>query len=598
MEPKSRMAEQAAIDEQSREAYRARYSAPGESLRLAEAAAARAEGIGYTRGLGYALRTMGAAHCMMSDLNRAESDLRRAQEIFTDLNDELGLAHVLLWLGNLDSRRISFAAALEKHLFARERFHALGDREGEISVLHMIGVGYRHLQDFGKAVESHLESKRMAEEIADGQHLAMSLINLAIVYGEEGEHSRSLDLFRAALEIASAMGDSTTAHTALANIGTTLRRLGKLEEALEHSTKSLAAVRQQGLRRLEIDGLMEIGEIHHARGDHEAALQAMQAAVRLSEAVGERTWAVFAQVRLGEAFWGCGDITAAEQTLLGALQGARITGLITPEYEAHRALSGVYEAQGDTDAALRHHKAFHAIEARAREAEAESRRRERHAVEEVERVRREAELQAATAELQLLKAQLQPHFLYNALGSIATLMHRDVAAADQMIVRLSDLLRLALHQSSQQHVSLAQELDFVSRYVEVEKVRHQGSIHLEVEAEPKALGAEVPHLILQPLVENAIHHGMVGERPRLLIRISGRFESDNMLRISVEDDGAGMSGGGTLMRMGVGVRNTGERLRRLYGTRQRLQISPGQSGGTIVSVVLPLRMQSDAGSSR
>ena len=114
----------------------------------------------------------------------------------------------------------------------------------------------------------------------------------------------------------------------------------------------------------------------------------------------------------------------------------------------------------------------------------------------------------AQAQLQVLKMQIQPHFLFNTLHAISTLMHKDVESADRMIAQLSDLLRLTLESDGVQEVSLKQELEFLESYLEIEKTRFQDRLTIETKIAPETLDAQVPNLILQPLVENAVRHGI------------------------------------------------------------------------------------------
>src|SRR5688572_3345666 len=159
-----------------------------------------------------------------------------------------------------------------------------------------------------------------------------------------------------------------------------------------------------------------------------------------------------------------------------------------------------------------------------------------------DRALRESQLERhlVEAQLQSLQRQLQPHFLFNTLNTISALMHRDVDAADAMIARLSDLLRISLETIGVQEVGLKQELDFLAKYLEIEQTRFRDRLTVVFDIQPDTLDALVPNLILQPLVENSIKHG-IGPRPspgKIEIR-SQRLGS--MLELVVKDDGVGLS---------------------------------------------------------
>ena len=211
-----------------------------------------------------------------------------------------------------------------------------------------------------------------------------------------------------------------------------------------------------------------------------------------------------------------------------------------------------------------------------------------YAIDGVQRTAR-LETQLVRAQLQALKVQLQPHFLFNTLNSISALLHQDSKAADDMIQRLGDFLRRTLTNSDVDKVCLREELDLLDTYVGIERVRFQQELRVIFEVSAEVLAAHVPSLILQPIVENAIHHG-VGRRPetgRIDIRAGRRGEQ---LHIEVEDEGPGMARGAKsqkLARTGLGLSNTMNRLRQTYGDRSGLELTNTATGGCLVRMVLP-----------
>ncbi|MGH7470503.1 MAG: sensor histidine kinase [Longimicrobiales bacterium] len=196
--------------------------------------------------------------------------------------------------------------------------------------------------------------------------------------------------------------------------------------------------------------------------------------------------------------------------------------------------------------------------------------------------------QLAQAQLQALKMQLHPHFLFNTLHSVSMLNFTDVDAANRMLVQLSDLLRLTLENSGAQEVRLRQELDFLRRYLEIEQTRFHDRLSVQIDADPKLLDAYLPNLILQPIVENAIRHG-VGKlaRPgRVRVRA---LRHGNELVLEVYDDGAGLPEGWQLEQdAGLGLSNTLARLQQMYGERQRFELVAQESGGVVVRITIPL----------
>jgi len=204
-----------------------------------------------------------------------------------------------------------------------------------------------------------------------------------------------------------------------------------------------------------------------------------------------------------------------------------------------------------------------------------------------ERELRAAQLEARLAQsrLQVLQMQLHPHFLFNTLHTISELVHEDPETADAMIAGLSDLLREALASGHAREIPLARELDLLERYLDIQRVRFGDRLRVGVAVDPGLANVLVPHLVLQPIVENALRHGIIPGATGT-VSISATAD-DEMLRLRVEDDGRGFEASGD--GEGLGLRNTRERLQTLYGDRARLRIADAPAGGTIVEMLIPAR---------
>ena len=204
------------------------------------------------------------------------------------------------------------------------------------------------------------------------------------------------------------------------------------------------------------------------------------------------------------------------------------------------------------------------------------------------------ETHLAEARLQALQRQLQPHFLFNTLNTISALMHRDVNAADNMIAKLSDLLRISLHSVGVQEVPLNQELDFLSKYLEIEQTRFRDRLTVVFDVQPETLDALVPNLVLQPLVENAIKHGIGPRAAPGQIHIRSR-RVGSMLELEVKDNGVGLSAARlTDFNRGIGLGNTRSRLQHLYGSSHRFEFRQPPGGGLSVLIAIPLVELSEA----
>ncbi len=199
------------------------------------------------------------------------------------------------------------------------------------------------------------------------------------------------------------------------------------------------------------------------------------------------------------------------------------------------------------------------------------------------------EAQLSQAQLHALKMQLHPHFLFNTLHSISALLNKDTDAARKMITRLGDFLRLTLENSGDQEVTLRQEMEFLSCYLEIERIRFQDRLVTHLDVAQQALDAKVPNLILQPIVENAIRHGIAPRSTQGLIEIEAK-QRNGRLRIQVRDNGPGLSAHRTsenVFKKGLGLANTETRLAQLYGSAQSFQLSNNPEGGLVVTLEIP-----------
>ncbi len=195
------------------------------------------------------------------------------------------------------------------------------------------------------------------------------------------------------------------------------------------------------------------------------------------------------------------------------------------------------------------------------------------------------------ARLQALKMQLQPHFLFNTLNAISALIPAEAKPAKRMLARLGDLLRITLEHEETQEVTLREELAFLEPYLEIEQARLEDRLTVVMKIAPETLDARVPHLILQPLVENAVRHGIAARIEQGRVEISAtRGTGDRFLHLEVRDDGRGVDRDNQVRtRRGVGLTNIRSRLEQLYDGEHRFELENHAEGGVLVRITLPFR---------
>jgi two-component system, LytTR family, sensor kinase len=199
-------------------------------------------------------------------------------------------------------------------------------------------------------------------------------------------------------------------------------------------------------------------------------------------------------------------------------------------------------------------------------------------------------LELSRAKLQALKMQLHPHFLFNALNSLSELMREDPEAAWEMIRNLETFLHLTVNDKDDQVIPFERELNFLNCYLSIENVRYQDRISIQMDIEPQSLDVPVPNLFLQPIVENAIRHGIASRSTPGRIEIQAKRENGD-LKVSIRDNGPGLSKKGDMgpvARSGLGLANTKARLLHLYGNHHRFELIDAPGGGLIVSLEIPV----------
>jgi len=217
---------------------------------------------------------------------------------------------------------------------------------------------------------------------------------------------------------------------------------------------------------------------------------------------------------------------------------------------------------------------------------------------ERDRAAAELEQKLARTQLEALRMQLNPHFLFNALNSVAELMEMDVKEAQRMLIRVSDLLRLSLKSAGQPLIPVWQEIELVELYLQIARVRYGSGLEVDIDVDPNAVDLMLPSFLLQPIVENALKHGLAPGHPDQSISV--KLERvGNSLEILVEDNGKGLDGllttSGRFLAavpsvdgLGIGLTNTRSRLAMLYGDRYAFRMNNQQSGGCRVAIKLPI----------
>ena len=567
------------LDQQIEATYANRRANPAASADTAYALARAAECAGYDAGVANALLAAGAAGCLASQLDTATTALDRAIAIFADLDDNKGRGRALRWRGRIFAHRAEYAQSLQCYRTALALFEELDCEADAADVRNFIGMLHYELGEYDRALEQYTHARLARERLGDVAGVAECVMNVGCVHGKRNDYPSALQSYTEALELGTRSRHHLLVAHGACNVGAAYFNLGNFEQASKYLTWSVDLSRELANPYGEASARMNLGEVYLHKHDFDAAVQEYEQALTLARAHGEVTLENEVLIMMGHTLGAAGRLEQARQVLSVALEMATKTGGQNLICEAHHALSRVHEVGGDHARALEHYKSFHTLQEEVRKTDADRRATVIDTLAELDRIEKETELR-------VLKAQLAPHFLFNALNSVSALMHDDVAKADRMLGRLGGLLRLAIAQSASRQVLLKEEIEFVIEYLALERMRFGERLVVSIDVHPDAESVSVPHLILQPLVENAVKHGLAGLVRPAHLQIGARLTGD-MLYIAVLDDGVGLPNGWKLECSGVGLRNTARRLQHLFGERAALILSHAPAGGTIAELRIP-----------
>ncbi|MGH9871569.1 MAG: tetratricopeptide repeat protein [Pyrinomonadaceae bacterium] len=551
----------------------------------------------YDRGLAYSLRNSAYCNNLLGNNQVGLDEAVDALGIFEQLDDKHGIASVLTILINIYEALGKYSEAVECHSRGLRICELIDDKPGAARSFNNIGKVYCQLGDYAKALDCYRQSLGIKTEINDLGGLQSTLVNIGVVYEALEDYGEAAEYYLQAVERSRQSGDSYTENASLANLGLVQMLMGKHTSALSYLQKALEDSQTRGIKFHEAALFNYLGRLYHAMGEHEKAVESYGKGLRIAQDTGNKPVETEVFLGLGALFFGRREYGEAIHSISKGLRLAKSIGDNRQIFNAHYSLSQLYERQGNLAKALDHYKRFYAVRQVVLGEEADKNLKRVMIQAEVEKAEREKEIyrlsasrlegRLAQAQLELLSMQLQPHFLFNTLNTIAELVHYDSDGADRMIACLSALLRVSLDNIRVQEVPLKDELAFLERYLDIEQVRFQDRLTVKIEVEPESLAAHIPSMILQPLVENAIRYGIAPRAIGGLVEIKAHRQSE-MLHVQVRDDNpALMERDVASFKEGIGLSNTRARLFQLYGEHQSLDLVQSPNGGLTVELTIP-----------
>ena len=580
------------------------WMSQGDTARLyAWDALKEARKIRYQKGEAEALRIIGWSYRNQGNYMQARAYIKRAIRMFEQIGYEPGLAAALNNLGTVDNATGDYAEGLQAFQRALALFRTLGNQEGEGSVLNYIGVNYQNQGNYDKAIEYCLQGLEIRRKIQDHPGIAWSLYNMGHMYLAADKLKPALEYYQQSLDYAQARGGLPSLEASLRQLGVMYSRLGQYEEALHYLNRALemnpnsaATLNTMGEVYLAMQAyevslkyllllekhnpnyagvLHNISKVYTAQQRYPEALSYAQRSLALSQEIGARNGIRDAAQTLSEIYAGLHDFAQAYeyQQLYITLKDSITSQDYTRRLAVLETNLELAEKQADIDALTQQQQLqqqelqrqatlrnvflvglgftlvlglmiFRNIGLKRKAERLLKERLESDLeLERLEKKQKEAAFQSRMAELEMmaLRAQMNPHFIFNCLNSINRfILKNEPEAASDYLTKFSRLIRLILQNSQSKSVSLESELEALRLYVEMEVSRFEGQFDYQIIFDPdlEIEDLEVPPLIIQPFVENAIWHGLMHKEDKGHLQIELHREN-NTLYCQITDDGVG-----------------------------------------------------------
>jgi len=642
-------------------AFEYNYSDPNKGLSFADSAIGLAKKLQLDRKLASSYSHKGVNYAALGNDTAAITMYALALAIHTRIDNKTGAAITLNNMAIIHVNNGNYARALELHAQAYSVWEQTGNRSRMATALNNTGVVYLYLADYHRALEYYLRALEIREQLGETWALADNFTNIGIIYKNIGDYEKAVAYHQQALQLYEKTGNRQGTANAFANIGVAYNEAKNTEQALQHFQKALALNRDIGNKKKIAGDLTNLGILYKETGQYRQAVVHLQDALELYAQTEDKNNAASALNHLARIYIEApaGSLAGvqtdtlsrymqAQQYLGQALQLAQATGAPDRLSEVWQSLSDVYAARRDFSNAFRAYRqhilfrdSVYNVESekqltrRVMQFEFEKKEAETMAAivrqrfvnkvvvggslvlllagatifvfykrkRDAEEKRKEAELRAEAADIEMkaLRLQMNPHFMFNSLSSISQyITNNNLEEADLYLTRFAKLMRLTLENAEQRVVPLARDLEALEMYLQLESLRMQHRFTWNITMDPSADAGNIliPPMLLQPLVENSILHGMAGKTAGGVISI--RIEvSDDQLYCMVDDNGPGMeattyaNAAGKNNHQSMGLKITRARIDMINKTQQAgasLTLTP-LTPGTRATVVLPLELR-------
>ncbi|MBK9247521.1 MAG: tetratricopeptide repeat protein [Ignavibacteria bacterium] len=468
----------------------------------------------------------------------------RAIAIYREIGDRLSLSQLLGWLGVLNRKNGKIDKALENQQEALNVSREISSKHGELLALGNIGHIYFDTSNNDIALYYYLQAISLAEEVNEPAILHKQLNNLGTLYTRINDHEKALDYYSRSLVIRRELNDRLAIASSLGNIGEEYRHLGEYEKALEYQGQSLEIAQSEGNSSQVALALGNIGVIHESLGNQELSFEFHKKALEVIEPLTDKQNYTLMLTHMGKLFFQLKDYDNALETLVQALVFAEEYGGRDAQADIHKVLSEVYEDQGDPKSALHHFKLYNHI---SREVNHQAQQSSilllemRFSSQKAEKEKEELRRKLLQSEHKTLRAQINPHFMFNALNSIQHFLTKsDTEHANRFLSKFARLMRLIMENSRYTSVPLGDEIETISLYLELEKLRFGDKFTYDVIIDPSLpTTILIPPMLIQPYIENAIWHGILPRKSGGKVIVTITPSENEYIVCNIQDDGIG-----------------------------------------------------------
>ncbi len=576
---------------------------------------------------------------------------QKSLDFYQQIGDTQGMSITLNNIGTISEQQGDIAKSMDYYQRSLKLERQLGNKQGEAAGLNNLAIVYLNLGDISRALDYHHTSLKIREDLGDKQGMAESFNNIAYIYDDQGDTEKAIDHYEKSMKIKKEIGDDKGLAASLNNLGVIYERLGEVEKGIEYYERGLKLYQETNYMRGVSINLNNLATVYYDQDDLEKSLDYSLRSLKISQEIDYKKGLVQNLSGIGLVYYSQGDYEKAIDNTKKALELGEELGFPVEIRNAAKTLHAIYQSQKEDMKAFEMFQLYALMQDSIRNNETEKAMLQQQAryeyekqkeLDDKEHDRLLAKEKEATARLllnvekkenqiatrnyiigivliivvafwfyvarqrtmnvykinvlqqQLLKAQIRPNFIFNVMNSIKSLIAtRDMDGATNYLGDFSSLMRKNLEAFSEKHITLLEEIELTRLYLKLEKLRLKDTLiyEIDIEDEVNVDSFFVPPMLLQPLVENAIIHGIMPTNKSGLVQLQIRKQNSNEIEVIVRDNGVGYKGHKKRNEIdSIGLRLTEQRIT-LWNPKNKIStknLEGADTSGTEIKIKIQL----------